>query len=454
LGTHPLPRKAAPKHLPDPTAYTPQFARRDGRLFCERADLEQIAQKVGTPAYVYSATSIRDAYQRLDGAFRGLPHHLCYSVKANSNLSILRLLAAQGSYFDIVSGGELHRVLRAGISAKRVVFSGVGKTREEIREALRAGILLFNAESESEVAAIVAEAMSLRRPARVGLRVNPDVEAGGHPHISTGARSHKFGVDLDDARRIYRAWRDSKWISWQGISAHIGSQILQVAPYRQAVSRLTAFVRELARDGIRLRYFDFGGGIGIRYTDESPLRLAEYAKVLLQAVRPLGCTLLLEPGRTIVGPAGILLTRVVRTKKNRGKWFVVADAAMNDLMRPALYGATHPITRVQQKSPGAQAAGILSELFTGQHGDWPSPGDRADVVGPICETGDCFLQDWPLGEVMAGDLLAVWGTGAYGFSLSSNYNSRPRAAEVLVEGARFRIIRRREAVRDLLRNEM
>lgn len=449
--------------MPDPTTYTPHFAHHAGRLFCENVDLERVAQKVGTPAYVYSAASIRAAYRRLDRAFTGLPHHLCYSVKANSNLSILRLLAAQGSYFDIVSGGELHRVLRAGVSAKRVVFSGVGKTREEIREALRAGILLFNAESESEVAAIVVEAMNLRRPANLGLRVNPDVAAGGHPHISTGARSHKFGVDLDDARRIYGDWRHSRWITWRGISAHIGSQILRVSPFRTAVGRLASFVRSLARDGIPLQYFDFGGGIGIRYTDESPLPLREYAKVLRDAVKPLGCKLLLEPGRTIVGPAGVLLTRVVRTKKNRGKWFVVTDAAMNDLLRPALYGATHPITKINsedrnvkyiKRDPTMQVTMSEEALVHDDFRFSDSEFRVADVVGPICETGDCFLRDWPIGPVHEGDLLAVWGTGAYGFALSSNYNSRPRAAEVLVDGPRHRIIRRRESRADLLHPEV
>ncbi len=435
MGTQPVRRAASPKLLPDPTQFTALFAYKKGQLFCEQVSVEQIAARIGTPAYAYSAASIRQAYRRLDRALAAMPHHLCYSVKANSNLSILRLIARQGGYFDIVSGGELHRVLSAGVSARRVVFSGVGKTREEIREALRERILLFNVESEAEVAMLAAEAQRFGFPAAAGLRVNPDVAAGDHPHISTGTRSHKFGVDLEDARRIYKLWRDSPWIRWRGVSAHIGSQILRLAPFRTAVNRLAGFARALARDGIRLKYFDFGGGLGIRYTDESPVNLAEYAGVLRRAIRPLGCTLLLEPGRTIVGPAGILLTRVVRTKRNRGKWFVVTDAAMNDLMRPALYGATHPITRI------TKAGGLQSPRVS-------------DVVGPICETGDCFLRDWPLGPVAEGELLALWGAGAYGASLSSNYNSRPRAAEVLVEGRKFRVIRRRETRADLLRAEL
>ena len=438
---------------------------RKGRLHCEQVDVARIAAKVGTPAYVYSARSFRESYMRLDRAFTGLPHHICYSVKANSNLSILRMLARQGSYFDIVSGGELARILAAKIPANRVVFSGVGKSREEMRDALRAGILLFNVESEAEVAELAAEAQRLRRRAPAGIRVNPDVAAGGHPHISTGAHTHKFGVDLADARHIYRDWRDSKWIDWQGISAHIGSQILSVAPFRTAIARLAWFVRELANEGIRLKYFDFGGGIGIRYTDESPLPLADYAAALKQAVGPLGCTLLLEPGRVIAGPAGVILTRVVRTKVNRGKSFIIADAAMNDLMRPALYHATHPITVAARSNPRAETRNAKLETRSNRNRRLETVTSSefrvsnfefriSDVVGPICETGDRFLQNWPLGPVATGDLLAIWATGAYGMSLASNTNSRLRAPEVLVDGRRFKIIRRRETNRELFAAEL
>jgi len=418
----------------DPAGFTPFFSRRrNGEVHCESIAVEQVATRFGTPAYLYSSAAIRQNYRALDSAFSRWPHTLCYSVKANSNLSILRLLARLGSGFDIVSGGELYRLQRAGVSPRRVVFSGVGKTREEIREALRAGILLFNVESEGELEMLAAEAARLRRPAPAGMRLNPDVAAGGHPHISTGQKHHKFGVDWDDARRLYGAWRDSRWIRWQGISAHIGSQILSVAPFRSAAQRLSRFALELKRDGLPLKYFDFGGGLGIRYTGERPLPKREYARALLDAVRPTGCRLLLEPGRSIVGPAGVLLTRVILTKQTRGKRFVVVDAAMNDLMRAALYGATHPITPAQsldRKSPDR---------------GW----ERADIVGPVCESGDCFLKDWPIGEVQAGDLLIIWGAGAYGFAIANNYNSRPRPAEVLVDGARARLIRRRESVNDL-----
>lgn len=427
---------SSPRYV-DPADFTPFFRRNHGEVHCESISLQEVAARFRTPTYVYSNAAIRQNYRALDSAFARSAHTLCYSVKANANLSILRLLARLGSGFDIVSGGELCRLQSIGVSAHRIVFSGVGKTREELREALRAGILLFNVESEAELEMLAAEAARLRRPAPAGLRLNPDVAAGGHPHISTGQKHHKFGVDWADARRLYRAWRDSGWIRWQGISAHIGSQILSVAPFRRAAQRLSRFTLALQRDGIRLKYFDFGGGLGIRYTAEQPLAARDYARALLDAVRPTGCRLLLEPGRSVVGPAGVLLTRVILTKQSRGKRFIVVDAAMNDLMRPALYGATHPITRVQ--SPNRQA-GIQNS-------------DVADIVGPVCETGDCFLRDWPIGQVRAGDVLIIWGAGAYGFAIANNYNSRPRPAEVLVEGARARLIRRRESTADLLRGE-
>ncbi|MGH9795316.1 MAG: diaminopimelate decarboxylase [Candidatus Acidiferrales bacterium] len=450
----------------DPAAFTPFFTRRRGELHCESVPAAAIAKHYGTPAYVYSSAAIRAAFRALDSAFARWPHTLCYSVKANSNLSILRLLARLGSGFDIVSGGELYRLRRAGVSPRRVVFSGVGKTRDEIRDALRAGILLFNVESAAELEMLAQEASRLRRPAPAGVRVNPDVAAGGHPHISTGRRHHKFGVDWDEARRLYRAWKDSRWIRWQGISAHIGSQILSVAPFRRAAQRLSRFVQELSRDGIRLKYFDFGGGLGIRYTGERPLPQREYARALIAALRPTGCHLLLEPGRSIVGAAGVLLTRVILTKRTGGKRFIVTDAAMNDLMRPALYDAVHPITKAKLELRNSKVENRKTKTGAPPHtaklvvGD-PSQADfrfsffdlRADIVGPVCETGDCFLHDWPIEEVNAGDLLVIWGAGAYGFAIANNYNSRPRPAEVLVEGSRTRLIRRRESHADLIRGE-
>lgn len=437
-----LTRRAGPAKPLDPTHYTPFFSHRGGRLCAEGVALDRLAQQVGTPAYVYSRASIEAAYRRFDRSFRGLPHTICYSVKANSNLSILRLLARLGSGFDIVSAGELYRLLRVGVPGQRIVFSGVGKTREEIREALRARILLFNVESEAELELLAEEAGRLGRSAPAALRVNPDIEAGGHPHIATGHHQHKFGVNWDEASRLYRAGKQMRSIRWRGISAHIGSQILRVAPFRRAVNRLATLVRELANAGIELEFFDFGGGVGVRYALESPAELASYARAVVHAVKPLGCHLLLEPGRLLVGLAGVLLTRALYTKRNRRKTFVVVDAAMNDFLRPALYGAVHPITVAGRAAAGSR------ESLQAKRG-----GIRADIVGPVCETGDCFLHDWPIEEVESGDLLAIWGTGAYGFVAASNYNSRPRPAEVLVEGRRFRIIRRRESRADLLHGE-
>jgi diaminopimelate decarboxylase len=418
--------------LTHPTNYTPQFAYHQSTLACENVPLSRIAETCGTPTYVYSSASILDAYRRFTTSFRSIPHSICYAVKANSNLSILKLLARAGSSFDIVSGGELHRLRHIGVPGHRIVFSGVGKTREEIREALRAGILLFNVESESELDTLAAEAARFKRPAPAALRVNPDVQAGAHAHISTGHHRHKFGIDWDDARHLYLAHSRSQWISWQGISAHIGSQILGVAPFSRAVARISSFVRALARAGVKLSCVDLGGGVGIRYTRETPPDLNSYARALLPHLRPLGCRLLLEPGRAIVGPAGVLLTRVLHIKRNRGKIFVVVDAAMNDFIRPALYQAVHPITPVIRRRRNLV---------------------RADVVGPVCETGDCFLHDWPMELPETGDLLVLWGAGAYGFAQASNYNSRPRPAEILVSKNNFKIIRSRESHNDLIRGE-
>lgn len=416
----------------DPASYTPGFSYRGPQLYCEGVAIEAVVKRFGTPAYLYSRASIVQAYRRMDAAFGSLPHTICYAAKANSNLGILRVFAALGSGFDIVSGGELYRLRRIGVTGNRIVFSGVGKSREEIREALRAKILLFNVESPAEVDLLASEASRLRVRASASIRVNPDVQAGGHPHIATGHHRHKFGIDWETARGLYLQHRASRWIDWQGISMHIGSQVLTLTPHRRAVTRLAGFVRELARAGITLRYLDSGGGLGIRYTSEHPPEKAAWAAELARIVRPLGCHLLIEPGRSLIGPAAVLLMRVLYTKQNRGKNFVIVDAAMNDFMRPSLYGATHPITRARR------ASGALS---------------RADIVGPVCESGDCFLQDWPLGNVVPGDVLVLWGAGAYGTVQTSNYNSRPRPAEVLVEGPRMRLVRRRESRADLVRGE-
>jgi diaminopimelate decarboxylase len=440
----------------DPATFTPQFSwkkvngkSQDGRVVaCEEVPLVDVAHDVGTPTYVYSRKAIEDAYREMDSGLGDLLHTLCFAVKSNGNLSILKVLAELGSGFDVVSGGELCHLRRIGVPGDRIVFSGVGKTREEMREALcyppaeqngHGGILLFNVESDAELQTLLEEASRQPRGERglpsVSIRVNPDVPAGGHPHISTGRHTHKFGLDWAQARKLYLAHRDSKWIRWQGISVHIGSQIVSLDPFQNALRRLFGYVKELREAGIALRYLDFGGGLGVRYTEERPPSREAYARMVAQMVRPLGLHLLLEPGRTIIGPAGVLLTRVVYVKENRGKRFVVVDSAMNDLLRPALYDAVHPITPI-----------------TGENGDRQR--ERVDVVGPVCETGDCFLRNWPLGEVQAGDLLAIWVTGAYGMSQASNYNARCRPAEVLVERDRFRVIRQRETPDDLLRGDV
>lgn len=397
-----------------------------------------LAEEYKTPLYVYSAGYIEARYKALDLAFRNIPHTICYSVKANSNLSILKMLARLKSGFDIVSGGELERVLHADKSApRRVVFSGVGKTREEINFALKSGILIFNVESESELAVLADRAATLKKKARIALRVNPDVFAETHPYISTGLREHKFGVPIQSAWELYREAARSKWLDVAGVSVHIGSQIMSVDPFMDAMRRVADLVKQLVAEGLGIRYVDAGGGLGIPYSTEAEfdfsVRASQYARALLKGLDGLKVHLLLEPGRTIVGPAGALLTRVLYIKQNGSKRFIVTDAAMNDLLRPSLYKAHHEIVPVL-RSPDA-STGIF------------------DVVGPVCETGDFFARDRELPEVSEGDLLAILDAGAYGMALSSNYNSRPRPAEVLVKGRSVKLVRKRESVSDLLRNE-
>jgi diaminopimelate decarboxylase len=441
----------------DPAEFTPHFAWKNSpaerpgeEVFCEGVPLGAVAAEFGTPTYLYSHAAIEGAFQEFHAGFEGLEHTVCFAVKSNGNLSILQQLARLGSGFDIVSGGELKLLQHIGVSGDRIVFSGVGKSREEIREALNyriageqecPGILLFNVESEAELAILIEEAARVvqkgGKPPAVAIRVNPDVQAGGHPHIATGRHEHKFGLDWTEAKRLYVSHRESKCIRWEGLSAHIGSQITSLAPFRRAVRRLAGFVGELRRAGIALRYLDVGGGLGVRYANQNAPTRTAYARLIKQLVRGLDVKLLLEPGRSIVAQAGVLLTRVAYTKTNRGKSFVIVDGAMNDLMRPALYSAIHPITKVRR----AAKAGKVGRR-------------RADIVGPVCETGDCFLRDWPIGEVHAGDLLAIWGAGAYGMAQASNYNARCRPAEVMVQGNQFRLIRRRETPDDLLRTDV
>ena len=409
-------------------------------LLCEEIPLHKLAEQYGTPLYVYSATMIRERYEAFDAAFRDVPHTICYSVKANSNLTVLRMLARKGCGFDVVSGGELERVLAADRkAAKQVVFSGVGKTREELTAALKAGIMLFNVESESELWALAECAGRLRKTAPVALRVNPDVAAETHPYISTGLRKHKFGVPIHEARALYAKASGARYLKVRGVSVHIGSQITDIAPFGEAMARVADLVGELRLDGHNIDYIDAGGGLGIAYEKPSSrgfsADVAAYARALADPLRGLDVRLLLEPGRSIIGPAGILLTSVIYRKQNDGKRFLVVDAAMNDLIRPALYGAYHEIIPVTQSANPAAKSEVT------------------DIVGPVCETGDFFARDRDLPTVEEGELLAILDAGAYGMVLASNYTTRPRPAEVLVTGKAVKVIRRREKVSDLLRAE-
>ncbi len=414
------------------------FTYRQRTLACEDVPLTTLAETFGTPLYVYSQTHILSRLQLFQSAFAAIPHTICYAVKANSSLAILKLLAAHGAGFDIVSGGELARVQRSAKAAvKKTVFAGVGKLVPEIDAALIAGILLFNVESESELALLAARAEHLNIPARFSLRVNPDVFAETHPYISTGLSAHKFGIDIKMAREIYRKAAGSKWLIPTGVSVHIGSQIRAVDPFRAALERVAYLIQQLKKDSINLTHIDTGGGLGIEYTAatfDAGAAVADYASKVLGATEGLGLHLLLEPGRFLVAQAGALLTSVVNVKKNGVKTFVITDAGMNDLIRPALYQAHHEIIPVRQPTRSRTRP--------------------VDIVGPVCESGDFFARDRELPPAQPGDLLTILDAGAYGMSLSSNYNTRPRPAEVLVTGSASRLIRRRETHRDLFAPEL
>ena len=409
---------------------------RSTELYCEALALEDLATRHGTPLYVYSAAMIRARVHAFSRAFHSIPHTLCYSVKANSTLAILRLMAREEAGFDVVSGGELQRVLRINRkAASKVVFSGVGKTAAEMELALRSGILLFNIESASELNLLSATATRLKKRAAVAVRVNPDVSAKTHPYISTGLHQHKFGVPIPEARALYAQAAKQPYLNAAGVSVHIGSQITDVGSFQAAVQRVADLVRALREQGHDIRYIDAGGGLGISYDGAQvsfEKQIAAYAKAVLGPLRGLKLHLLLEPGRAIVGPAGVLLTRALYRKTNYRKRFLIVDAAMNDLLRPSLYGAYHEIVPVTRNSRETEIT---------------------DVVGPICETGDFFARDRKLPLVSEGDLLAILDVGAYGSVLGSNYNTRGRAAEVLVDGAKARVIRRRETLRDQLKRE-
>lgn len=431
----------------------PAFTYSDGKtgtlgrtLCCEQVEVERLARRFGTPLYVYSAAAIRARVGAFERAFAKQSHTVCYSVKANSNLALLRLLAGLGCGFDVVSGGELQRVMRAGKGAAAgVVFSGVGKTAEEMDAALEAGILLFNVESEAELTLLGTRAAKLKKTARIAFRVNPDVKAETHPYISTGLRQHKFGVPIAKARELYSKAASFAFLDPVGVSVHIGSQITDVKPFAETMARVLSLVRDLTEDGLNISFVDAGGGLGICYQHvggkasvaEFERSVKAYAAELMKPLRGTGLHLLLEPGRAIVAAAGALLTRTLYAKENGGKQFLVVDAAMNDLVRPSLYGAHHEIVPA---TPRKNSADTISGVM--------------DVVGPVCETGDFFAREREMPPVAPGDLLAILDAGAYGMSLSSNYNTRGRAGEVLVDGKRVRLVRRRETFEDMIRSEI
>ena len=409
------------------------FPRRDGVLCAESVPLSEIAERVGTPAYVYSASALDAGYDALEAAFAGLPHLICYAVKANMNLGVIATLVRRGAGADVTSGGELFRALRAGADPRRIVYSGVGKTDAEIDAALARGIKLFNVESRAELRRIDARAAAAGVRAPLAFRVNPDVDPKTHPYISTGLRTSKFGIPIAEAAAAYAEAKALDHVRVVGVDCHIGSQLTRLEPLSDALARVRALIGELRAAGHAIEVLDVGGGLGVTYAEERPPSAAEYAAVVRAAAGDLGCEIVVEPGRWITANAGVLLTRVLYEKHNEEKDFVVVDAAMNDLIRPALYGAFQRIEPVGPARPG--------EART------------VDVVGPVCESGDFLAKDRPLPPLERGDLLAVRSAGAYGFAMSSNYNARPRAAEVLVRGERFALVRQRETLEDLVRGE-
>lgn len=408
------------------------FNYKDGRLWAEDIDITENIDNWGTPCYVYSRATLERHWKAFDSALGAQPHLVCYAVKANSNLAVLNVLARLGSGFDIVSMGELERVLRAGGSADKIVFSGVGKTAEEMARALEVGIRCFNVESQAELVLLEQVAAEKGVQAPVSLRVNPDVDAKTHPYISTGLKDNKFGIAIEDATEVYQRIADSEHLKVEGVDCHIGSQLTDVKPFVDALDRVLALVDRLAEKNIQLHHLDLGGGLGIRYRDENPPLPEEQMAALMQRLQGRDFEILIEPGRAIAGNAGILLTRVQYIKHNEEKNFAVVDAAMNDLMRPALYQAWQAI------EPVIENAVLPSKVY--------------DVVGPICETGDFLGKEREL-AIEQGDLLAVMSAGAYGFTMSSNYNSRPRIAEIMVDGDHYQVVRQRETIEQLLENE-
>jgi len=408
------------------------FEYRNHQLQCEGIPIRQIAEKVGTPFYLYSYQTLVRHFTVFDEAFKGIPHLICYSAKANSNLSLLRLFVNLGGGVDIVSGGELYRALKGGADPQKIVFSGVGKREDEIEYALQTGILMFNVESSQELQAINEVAGRIGNKAPISIRVNPDIDPKTHPYISTGLKQNKFGIDVLRAPMAYRLASQLPNLKILGIDCHIGSQLVEVEPFIEALKKLKQMVENLRKEGIEIQYLDLGGGLGITYEDEEPPHPIEYASTILDEIRGFGCTLILEPGRVIVGNAGILVSKVLYTKENEEKRFVIVDAGMNDLIRPSYYGAYHQILPVKEEA--------REEIV-------------ADVVGPICESSDFLAKGRKLPSLRSGELIAVMSVGAYGFCMSTNYNSRPRITEVLVRDDQMFVIRQRENYEDLIRGE-
>lgn len=402
-------------------------------LYCEEVSIDSMASEVGTPFYLYSYRTMVRHYKAFQEAFLSVPHLICYSVKANSNLSVLKTFVDMGSGVDTVSGGEIYRALKAGADPEKIVFSGVGKKEEEIEYGLKTGILMFNVESAQELEAINGIAKRLELKAPISLRVNPDVDPQTHPYISTGFKNAKFGIDITIAKELYRHARSLKNIDVIGVDCHIGSQLTSVAPFIDALRKIKEMIQSVREDGTDIKYLDLGGGLGITYREETPPHPTTYGEAITKEVEDLDITLIFEPGRVLVGNAGILVTRVIYTKENAEKNFIIVDAAMNDLARPALYGSYHGIKPVQMPDSDEEVT--------------------VDVVGPICETGDFLAKDIKVPVFKRGDLMAVMSAGAYGFAMSSNYNSRPRAAEVIVKRDEYTIIRERESYEDLIRGE-
>jgi diaminopimelate decarboxylase len=408
------------------------FEYKDDELYCEEVPVAAIAKDVGTPLYLYSHATLKQHFRAFDGSFDAVKHLTCFSMKSNANLAILRLIALEGGGVDIVSGGELYRALRAGIDPMKIVYSGVGKRAEDLGDALRADILLFNVESHQEIFELNAAAERLGTRARIALRVNPDIDPQTHPYISTGLKENKFGIDIGDAPQEYQTAAGLGHLEIAGVSCHIGSQLTKLSPFVDTLKRLKALIDTLRASDIQIRFLDLGGGLGITYEEETPPHPSEYARALKEALDMGELTLILEPGRVITGNAGILVTKVLYTKSSGDKRFIIVDAAMNDLARPSLYGSYHAVQPVRRSGR--------------EHVE-------ADIVGPICESGDFLAKDRTVEAYEQQELMAVMSAGAYGFSMSSNYNARPRAAEVLVKGDRYYIIRARETYEDLIRGE-